>query len=92
MLLLRRIDDWARNRLSRVVKTSKLQFIDSGLWAALMELTFDLLQQVRTRFDNVLETSWSGSRLLNVNVMAGSQGVCTSVLYQLQRLATPNYT
>ena len=39
MYLLKRIDVWARNRLNRVVKTSKLQFIDSGLLAALLDLT-----------------------------------------------------
>jgi predicted AAA+ superfamily ATPase len=39
MYLLKRVDVWARNRLSRVVKTPKLQFVDSGLLAALLDLT-----------------------------------------------------
>ena len=56
MYLLKRVDVWARNRLNRVVKTPKLQFIDSGLLATLLELTSDEVQQNRTRFGNVLET------------------------------------
>lgn len=36
MYLLHRIDVWARNRLHRVVKTPKLQFVDSGLLATLL--------------------------------------------------------
>jgi len=56
MYLLKRVDVWARNRLSRVVKTPKLQFIDSGLLATLLDLTTEEIQQNRTRFGNVLET------------------------------------
>jgi predicted AAA+ superfamily ATPase len=56
MYLLKRVDVWARNRLNRVVKTPKLQFIDSGLLVTLLELTSDEVQQNRTRFGNVLET------------------------------------
>jgi predicted AAA+ superfamily ATPase len=56
MYLLKRIDVWARNRLNRVIKTPKLQFIDSGLLAALLDLTAEKTQQDRTRFGNVLET------------------------------------
>lgn len=56
MYLLRRVDVWARNRLNRVVKTPKLQFIDSGLLASLLDLTSENVAQDRTRFGNVLET------------------------------------
>ena len=56
MYLLRRIDVWASNRLKRVAKTSKLQFLDSGLLAALLDLSFVEVQQDRTRFGHVLET------------------------------------
>lgn len=56
MYLLRRVDVWARNRLNRVVKSPKLQFIDSGLLATLLDLTGDEVQKDRTRFGNVLET------------------------------------
>lgn len=56
MYLLKRMEVWARNRLSRVVKTPKLQFIDSGLLAALLDLTAEEVRQDRTRFGNLLET------------------------------------
>jgi uncharacterized protein len=56
MYLLKRIDVWARNRLSRVVKTPKLQFMDAGLLSALLDLTEQEVHQDRLRFGNVLET------------------------------------
>lgn len=56
MYLLKRIDVWARNRLSRVVKTPKLQFMDAGLLSALLDLTAQEVHQDRLRFGNVLET------------------------------------
>jgi predicted AAA+ superfamily ATPase len=56
MYLLRRVDVWARDRLNRVVKSAKLQFIDSGLLATLLELTAQEAQHDRTRFGNVLES------------------------------------
>ena len=56
MYLLHRVDVWARNRLSRVVKTPKLQFVDSGLLAALLDLSADEVLADRTRFGRVLET------------------------------------
>ena len=71
MYLLKRVDVWARNRLSRVVKSPKLQFIDSGLLATLLELTADEVQQDRTRFGNVLETFVFGE-LLKASTTADS--------------------
>lgn len=56
MYLLKRVDVWARNRLSRVMKTPKLQFVDAGLLAALIDLTPDEVAKDKTRFGNVLET------------------------------------
>lgn len=63
MYLLRRVDVWARNRLKRVVKTPKLQFIDSGLLAALLDLTPEGLARDRSRFGQVLETFVFGELL-----------------------------
>ena len=63
MYLLQRIDVWARNRLSRVVKTAKLQFLDAGLLASLLDLTAQEMAQDRTRFGNVLETFVFGELL-----------------------------
>lgn len=56
MYLLRRVEVWARNRLSRVVKTPKVQFIDSGLLATLADVSPLVAQQDRTCFGKVLET------------------------------------
>jgi predicted AAA+ superfamily ATPase len=71
MYLLKRIDVWARNRLNRVVKTPKLQFIDSGLLAALLDLTFDEVHRDRTRFGNVLETFVFGELLKHTTTADG---------------------
>lgn len=56
LYLLKRVDVWARNRLNRIVKTPKLQFLDSGLLATLLNLTLEEIQDDRTRFGHVLET------------------------------------
>jgi len=72
MYLLRRVDVWARNRLSRVVKSAKLQFIDSGLLATLLELSADEVQQDRTRFGNVLESFVYGELLKATTTAEGS--------------------
>ena len=56
LYLLKRIDVWAPNRLSRVVKTPKLQFLDSGLLAALVDLSSGEIAHNRTRFGNLLES------------------------------------
>ena len=56
LYLLKRIDVWAHNRLNRVVKTPKLQFLDSGLLAALLDLGKDEVLQDRTRLGHVFET------------------------------------
>ena len=56
MYLLKRIDVWARNRLKRVVKTPKLQFIDSGLLAALMDVNIKDIQADKSRYGHVLES------------------------------------
>ncbi len=56
MYLLKRVEVWARNRLNRVVKTPKLQFIDSGLLSTLLDLNAEEIQADRTRFGHVLET------------------------------------
>ena len=66
MYLLKRVDVWARNRLNRVVKTPKLQFIDSGLLATMLDLSTHEVQQDRTRFGNVLETFVYGELLKHI--------------------------
>ncbi len=63
MYLLRRVNVWARNHLNRVIKSPKLQFIDSGLLSALLELTAEQVVKDRTRLGNVLETFVFGELL-----------------------------
>ena len=63
MFLVRRINVWARNRLSRVIKTPKLQFIDSGLLSALIDLNQSEIQKDRIRFGSVLESFVFGELL-----------------------------
>jgi hypothetical protein len=63
MYLLERVEVWARNRLNRIVKTPKLQFIDAGLLATLMDLGSDEALQDRSRFGHVLETFVYGELL-----------------------------
>ncbi|MCK2088430.1 ATP-binding protein [Thauera aromatica] len=71
MYLLERIDVWARNRLNRVVKTPKLQFVDSGLLATLLDLTAEEVRQDRTRFGKVLETFVFGELLKHTTTADG---------------------
>ena len=71
MYLVRRVEVWSRNRLSRVVKTPKLQFIDSGLLCALVDFTPGPARQDRSRFGNVLETFVFGELLKHTTTADG---------------------
>ncbi len=71
MYLLKRVDVWARNRLSRVVKTPKLQFIDAGLLAMLMSLGSEEVRRDRSRFGQVLETFVFGELLKHATSAEG---------------------
>lgn len=72
MYLLKRIEPWAKNRLNRVIKTPKLQFIDSGLLSTLLGISHDEIQSDRTRFGNVLETFVFGELLKHTTTADGS--------------------
>lgn len=73
LFLVRTIAPWSNNRLSRLVKTPKLHFIDTGLLASLREDDLDTLRRDRTRFGALLESfvvsellklaSWSERRV-----------------------------
>ena len=64
---------WYTNTIKRIIKTAKLQFLDSGLLAASRGLTFDRLRGDRAAFGALLESyvlgeilklmSWSDLRL-----------------------------
>ena len=69
LFLIRRLQPWLPNRLSRIVKTPKLHFVDSALLAQLRGTTVASLQRDRMAFGPLLEsyvvselmklTSWS---------------------------------
>lgn len=71
MYLLKRMDVWAHNRLNRVVKTPKLQFIDSGLLSTLLDLGAEEVQQDRMRLGKVLEAFVFGELLKHNSTTEG---------------------
>jgi hypothetical protein len=72
LFLIRSLDPWHTNRLSRLTKTPKLHFLDSGLLAALRGLSPQRLESDRMPVGALLETfvlaellklmSWSNER------------------------------
>lgn len=63
MYLLKRIDVWSRNRLKRVVKTPKLQFVDSGLLSMLTNISHKDVQLDKTGYGHILESFVFGELL-----------------------------
>jgi len=63
MFLLRRVRQWSGNGLSRIVKSPKLQFIDSGLLSGLLGVNEDLLTRQRHQIGTVLESHVYGELL-----------------------------
>ncbi|NRQ16362.1 ATP-binding protein [Ensifer sesbaniae] len=72
LFLVRTIAPWSNNRLSRLVKTPKLHFVDTGLLASLRDDDLETLRRDKTRFGALLESfvvsellklaSWSDRR------------------------------
>jgi predicted AAA+ superfamily ATPase len=56
LFLVRRIQPWFRNHLSRLLKTPKLHFLDSGLLAALLGANAERIVVDRSLFGPLLET------------------------------------
>jgi predicted AAA+ superfamily ATPase len=56
MYLLRRVQPWFSNRLSRIVKTPKVHFLDSGLLATLAGVTPEAAAGDHSRFGHILES------------------------------------
>lgn len=56
MFLLRRVQVWTSNKIKRIVKTPKLQFLDSGLLTTLLNLDAKAIQRDHTKFGSLLET------------------------------------
>jgi len=56
LFLVKRVEPWFSNRLSRLLKTPKLHFLDSGLLAALLGATAERIAANRSIFGPLLET------------------------------------
>ena len=56
MYLVRRVAPWSVNRLSRIVKSPKLYFLDSGLLGAITGLNAAAAQRERGRWGAILES------------------------------------
>ena len=76
MFLTKRIEPWTDNRLSRIVKTPKLQFIDSGLLAALGRFSAISSPGDRTRFGHFLESFVFGELLKHATTADNDYHIC----------------
>jgi hypothetical protein len=56
MFILRRVEPWFTNSLSRLTKSPKIQFLDSGILSHLVGLTQEIAHKDRTLFGKVLES------------------------------------
>jgi len=56
LFLIRRIEPWSNNRLSRMIKTPKVHFLDTGLLAAMSAFDARKVSQNRERYGALLET------------------------------------
>jgi predicted AAA+ superfamily ATPase len=63
VFLLSRVEVWAQNRFNRAIKTPKIQFMDSGLLAAQLEVTPATLTTRPDRFGMLLESFVYGELL-----------------------------
>lgn len=66
LFLTRSVPPWSSNAVSRLTKTPKLHFLDTGLLAALRDTTFSQLQQDRTAYGALLE-NFVVSEVLKLN-------------------------
>lgn len=76
MFLIRRIEPWTGNRLSRIIKTPKLQFIDSGLLTALAGYAAVSSPEERTRFGHFLESFVFGELLKHTTTAENDYDIC----------------
>jgi predicted AAA+ superfamily ATPase len=78
LYLIQRVQPWFRNELSRLVKTPKLHFIDSGLLTAMRGYSLSRLRADRTVFGALLE-SFVFSELLKLSAWTGRAGHAVSL-------------
>jgi predicted AAA+ superfamily ATPase len=77
VFLVRRLAPWSANRLNRIVKTPKLQFLDSGLLCGVTGLDELAITRDRTRFGPALESYVFGELLKLASWSAGDYEVFT---------------
>lgn len=65
LFLVKRLYPWHNNTLSRLIKTPKLHFLDSGLLASLNHITINRIEADRSEIGSILET-WVYSELLKI--------------------------
>ena len=90
LFLVQTLNPWSSNRLSRLVKTPKLHFLDSGLLAVLRGDTMDRISADRSRFGPLLETfvvseiaklaTWSGLKIFQSHYRTKDQDEVDLVL------------
>lgn len=90
LFLIRTLSPWSSNRLSRLIKTPKLHFLDSGLLAVLRGDTMDRISADRSRFGPLLETfvvseiaklaTWSGLKIFQSHYRTKDQDEVDLVL------------
>lgn len=70
LFLVKRLRPWHGNRLSRVVKTPKIHFLDSGLLACLNRTTLNVIEADRSQAGALLETWVYGELLKSITIAA----------------------
>ena len=69
LFLVRRLPAWSRNELNRLIKSTKIYFLDAGLQSALLRASSELISRDRSRFGSILET-WVFGELQKVLTLA----------------------
>lgn len=67
IFLVKRLRPWHRNTLSRIIKTPKIHFLDSGLLACLNRISLERIQTDRSIAGALLETWVYGELLKTIN-------------------------
>jgi len=72
LYLVRRVQPWFHNQLSRLIKTPKLHFIDTGLLASVLETTAERIAVDRSLFGPLLEAFVAAEVMKQVSWLSGN--------------------
>jgi len=75
LFLLRRVEPWAHNRLSRMVKTPKVHFLDSGLLSTMSNMTAKKIEREREGYGALLETCVLSELAKQANWLGEVEGI-----------------